>query len=94
MSKYNLKMLKQQQYFKGGKFEIIEEEDMGNNYTWENVQLATSHETLKFFRKSFHSKQRVTTEIKNGLTVVKIYSYEPYSNTKRSLHVYTEIKEG
>lgn len=94
MSKYNLKMLKQEQYYKGGKFETIEEKDMGNNHTWENIQLATSKDTLKFFRKSFHSKQKVLTEIKNGLTVVKIYSYEPNSNTKRSLHVYTEIKKG
>lgn len=87
-------MLKQQQYFKGGKFETIEEKDMGNNHTWENIQLATSNETLKFFRKNFNSKQQVKTEIKNGLTVVKIYSYEPNSNIKRSLHIYTEIKEG
>lgn len=94
MSKYNLKMLKQQQYFKNGKFETIEEKNMGNNYTDENIKLATSKETLKFFRKSFNSKQKVTTETKNGLTVVKIYSYEPNSNTKRSLHIYTEIKEG
>jgi len=93
MSKYNLKMLKQEQYYKGGKFETLEEKDMGNDNTWENIQQATSRETLKWFR-SIGSKQKVTTEIKNGLTVVKIYSYEPYRTDKRSLHVYTEIKEG
>ena len=91
MSKYNLKFLKQEQYFKGGKFETLEIKDMGNNNTWENIQLATSNETLRFFRKNFHSKQKVTTEIKNGLTVVKIYSYEPYRTDKRTVHLYTEI---
>ena len=90
MSKYNLKFLKQEQYFKGGKFETLEEKDMGNNSTWENIQLATSKDTLKFFR-NIESKQRVTTEIKDGLTVVKIYSYEPYRTDKRTVHVYTEI---
>lgn len=93
MSKYNLKFLKQEQYFKGGKFETLEEKDMGNKSTWENIQLATSKETLQFFRKTFNSKQRVTTEIKDGLTVVKIYSYEPYRTDKRTVHVYTEIAE-
>lgn len=93
MSKYNLKLLKQQKYFKNGRFETIQEKDMGNDSTWENIKLATSKDTLKFFR-NMGSKQQVKIEIKNGLTVVKIYSYEPNTNnTKRTLHVYTEIKE-
>lgn len=93
MSKYNLKILKQQKYYKGGRFETIQEKDMDNNSTWENIKLATSKDTLKFFR-NMGSKQQVKIEIKNGLTVVKIYSYEPNTNnTKRTLHVYTEIKE-
>ena len=93
MSKYNLKLLKQQKYFKNGRFETIQENDMGNNSTWENIKLATSKNTLKFFR-NMGSKQQVKIEIKNGLTVVKIYSYEPNTNnTKRILHVFTEIKE-
>ena len=58
---YNLKFLKQEQYYKGGKFETIEEKDMGNNNTWENIKLATCKDTLKFFRKNFNSKQKVTT---------------------------------
>ena len=93
MSKYNHKILKQQKYYKNGRFETIEENDMGNNSTWENIKLATSKDTLKFFR-NMGSKQQVKTEIKDGLTVVKIYSYEPNTNnTKRILHVYTEIEE-
>ena len=93
MSKYNHKILKQQKYYKNGRFETIEENDMGNNSTWENIKIATSKDTLKFFR-NMGSKQQVKTEIKDGLTVVKIYSYEPNTNnTKRILHVYTEIKE-
>lgn len=92
MSKYNHKILKQQKYYKNGRFETIEESDMGNNSTWENIKLATSKDTLKFFR-NMGSKQQIKTEIKNGLTVVKIYSYEPNTNnTKRTLHVYTEIE--
>lgn len=93
MSKYNHKILKQQKYYKNGRFETIEEKNMGNNSTWENIKLATSKDTLKFFR-NMGSKQQVKIEIKNGLTVVKIYSYEPNTNnTKRALHVFTEIKE-
>ena len=93
MSKYNHKILKQQKYYKNGRFETIQENDMGNNLTWENIKLSTSKDTLKFFR-NMGSKQQVKIEIKNGLTVVKIYSYEPNTNnTKRTLHVYTEIKE-
>jgi hypothetical protein len=93
MTKYNLKLLKQKQYYKGGKFETVETTDLGNGNTWENIKLATSKDTLKFF-KSIGSKQQVKTEVKNGLYVVKIYSYEPNTNnTSRILHVYTEIKE-
>ena len=93
MSKNNIKLLKQQKYFKNGRFETIQENDMGNDSTWENIKIATSKDTLKFFR-NMGSKQQVKIEIKNGLTVVKIYSYEPNTNnTKRTLHVYTEIKE-
>ena len=93
MSKYNHKMLHQVKYYKNGRFETTKEYDMGNNSTWENIKIATSKDTLKFFR-NMGSKQQVKIEIKDGLTVVKIYSYEPNTNnTKRTLHVYTEIKE-
>lgn len=92
MTKYNLKILKQRQYFSKGRFETLETKDMGNNYTWENIKIATSNDTLKFFR-NMGSKQQVKTEIKNGLTIVKIFSYEPYTNNKiRTVHVYTEIE--
>lgn len=89
MSKYNLKFLKQEH--NGTKFETLEEEDMGNSYTEENIERATSKETLRFFRKAFDSKQKVTTDIKDGLEIVKIYSYEPHRTDKRTVHVYTEI---
>lgn len=92
MANFNLKLLKQIQYNPHAKFETLEIKDMGNKHTWENINLATSKETLKFFR-NIGSKQKVTREIKNGLTVIKIYSYEPNTNnTSRSVHVYTEIK--
>ena len=93
-SKYNLKFLKQEQYSKGSKFETVEVKDMGDNYTWDNIELATSDDTLRFFRKSFKSKQKVTMETnKDDLYVVKIYSYEPNRLDKRTVHVYTEVKE-
>lgn len=92
MSKYNLKFLKQEKGI-NGRFETLEVKDVGDNNTWENIQNATSNETLRFFRKAFNSKQRVTTEVKDGLTVVKIYSYEPHRTDKRTVHVYTEIAE-
>lgn len=92
MTKFNLKLLKQVQYNPRIKFETLETKDMGNEFTWENINLATSKETLKFF-KNIGSKQKVTREIKNGLTIIKIYSYEPNTNnTSRSVHVFTEIK--
>lgn len=90
MTKYNHKILKQAQYFKGGKFETLETIDLGNNHTWDNIKLATSKDTLKFFR-NMGSKQQVKTEVKNGLYIVKIYSYEPHTTTKRQLHIFTEI---
>ena len=90
MSRYNLKFLKQEQGI-NGRFETVEEKYMGNEYTEENIQLATSKETLQFFRKTFNSKQKVTTEIKDGLTVVKIFSYEPNRIDRRTVHIYTEI---
>ena len=92
MSKYNHTILKQKQYYKGGKFETVETIDFGNNHTWENIKQATSKDTLKFFR-NIGSKQQVKTEVKNGLYIVKIYSYEPNTTTQRTLHVFTEIIE-
>jgi hypothetical protein len=91
MSHYNLKYLKQEH--NGTRFETLEETDMGNRFTDENIERATSKETLRFFRKAFDSKQKVTTEIKDGLEVVKIFSYEPHRTDKRTVHVYTEIAE-
>ena len=91
MTKYNHKILNQRQYYKNGRFETFKTIDMGKNHTWENIKLATSKDTLKFFR-NMGSKQQVKTEIKDGLTVVKIFSYEPYTNNRqRIVHVYTEI---
>ena len=92
MSKYNHTILKQKQYYKGGKFETVETIDFGNNHTWENIKQANSKDTLKFFR-NIGSKQQVKTEVKNGLYIVKIYSYEPNTTTQRTLHVFTEIIE-
>ena len=93
-SKYNLKFLKQEQYGQGNRFETVEVKDMGNNFTWDNIELATSDDTLRFFRKSFNSKQKVTMGVnKDDLYVVKIYSYEPNRLDRRTVHVYTEVKE-
>ena len=93
MSKYNLKFLKQIQYNPRCKFETTEENDMGNEHSWEEIKQATCHETLKFFRKNLHSKQVVKTDIKDNLYIVKIYSYAPYKTNERTVHVYTEILE-
>ena len=93
MSKYNHKMLHQVKYYKNGRFETLETIDMGNNHTWENIKIATSKDTLKFFR-NMGSKQQVKTEVENGLMIVKIFSYEPYTNNRqRIVHVYTEIED-
>lgn len=64
----------------------------GINATEENVEMATSRKTMKFFR-NMGSKQLVTRN-KNGkgLRVIKIYSYAPYNNCRRNVHVYNQVE--
>ena len=50
MSKYNLKFLKQEKGI-NGRFETLEVKNAGDNHTWNNIQTATSNETLRFFRR-------------------------------------------
>ena len=65
----------------------------GINATEENITIATSRETMKFFR-NMGSKQKVTrTKNNKGLKVVKIYSYAPYDNCKRNVHIYNQVEE-
>lgn len=87
--KYNYKILKQKQYIKGDKFETLETTDLGDNFTSENVEIATSPETMRFFR-NMGSKQQIKRECKNGLEIIKIYSYS-LDKTLRNVHIFTEI---
>lgn len=57
--------------------------------TSENLELATSKETMKFFR-NMGSKQQIKRSYKNGKEVIKIFSYAPNNLNYRSVHEFIE----
>ena len=65
----------------------------GISATEENIEVATSRATMKFFR-NMGSKQLVKRSRNGkGLQVVKIYSYAPHNNCKRAVHIYNQVED-
>ena len=78
-----------------GKWYDTEVTFAGRHATDENVELATSSETLKFFRR-LGSKQQVRRTVKKTKDgeykyVITIYSYQPSDRTVRAKHEYIEV---
>lgn len=74
----------------GNRFYTQEITDFGCEATWDNINQATSYETLKWFRK-IGSKQKVTKTVKDGKYIITIYSYAPHDDKLRNKIVFEEI---
>lgn len=74
-----------------GKWYTVDEDNMGDNYTIDNWNMATSHETMKWFR-SIGSKQRIKVRVNSkGKYIRDIYSYAPHDVDYRNLIRFTEL---
>lgn len=68
-----------------------DEDNMGDNYTIDNWNMATSYETMKWFR-SIGSRQRIKVRVNSkGKYIRDIYSYAPHDNDYRNLIRFTEL---
>lgn len=56
----------------------------------ENLRLATSKDTMKWFRR-IGSMQHIRREYKNGKVTIKIFSYNPHDYTHRNVHIFKEV---
>ena len=90
--KYKRKSLKQVRYGRGERFETVEETVYQAEYSLEHVENATCEETLKWFRKR-GSKQQVKHEWKNGVEIIKVFSYSPVNPNERNVLIFESIKE-
>lgn len=89
VTKYNETIYHQQKI--NGRWQTIDRDDMGSNYTYDNVALATCHDTMKFFRR-MGSKQQVRTGVtSDGKDIIKIFSYSPCDKNYRNVLVFLEI---
>lgn len=88
-AKYNETIYHQQRV--AGKWYTIDEDDMGNNHTIDNWNMATSYETLRWFRR-IGSRQRIKVRVNSkGKYIRDIYSYSPNDNNYRNLIRFTEL---
>lgn len=92
MVKYKKSFLKQRRFGAGERFETVEETIYQAEYSIEHVENATSEETLKWFRKR-GSKQQVKHEWKNGVEIIKVFSYSPVNPNERNVLIFESIKE-
>ena len=73
------------------KWVTIDNDDMGDKHTIDNWNLATSYETMKWFRR-IGSRQRVNVRVNSkGKYIRDIYSYSPHDNEYRNLIRFTEL---
>ena len=74
-----------------GKWYTEDKDNMGDNLTIDNWNMATSYETMKWFR-SIGSKQRIKVRVNSkGKYIRDIYSYAPHDNDYRNLIRFTEL---
>ena len=92
MVKYKKSYLKQRRFGAGERFETLETTVYQAEYSLEHVENATSEETLKWFRKR-GSKQQVKHEWKNGVEIIKVFSYSPVNPNERNVLIFESIKE-
>ena len=89
VTKYNETIYHQQRI--NGRWHTVDKDDMGDNHTYENIALATCHDTIKFFRR-MGSKQQIRTGVTvDGREFTKIFSYSPTDKNYRNVLVFLEI---
>ena len=68
---------------------VIKEHIKNAKMTSKNLELATSRETMKFFR-NIGSKQQIKRSYKDDKEIIKIYSYAPNDLNHRAVHEFIE----